>query len=573
MNDDELDRRSAAEAAKIRAEAAAIADTDAELSLLLAGGDPPAEIRPGYDPVAITSDVAGRHDTRWLAAAAAALLLVVAAAVVVFAAARPRGDDGGHTMAPASLAPSEPPASAATNPTSAPTTISAAVGGDGWYVPTWTPDGYRIAGASAVQRDVLVADAFTFDVWIERSDSTGSRRFQWLTLGNDRPESSGTSPDAVTVRGVPASVFDGDGEVDVQWSEAGRDHRVSSALDRDTTLAAIEAATIGDSGVTLAPGSLPTGFEWVDPAASDEAAVGGPTTVVVWRDDSDGARSLTFNVSPNEAGYSLDRDFVLGSVQRRDIGGVARNVQTRTLGDERIETVVTWYADGYAFYVDAVDVDPAIVERFVAGITKADQETFLAFEDEITARGLAGTVFDQATFADGLSVALRSPDGEAFTAADSWKREGYLCVDAQPAVCSAASAGGSSSSDDWKSQTAGLFDVDGHKTYLLWGAGTPNGLTIIGSADPPDFFPSQPGAPGMADAQLATGGVTLPFEQITGTAGTFVRVEVPDDVTYVTVHSTYGAASLLVSGELLDRPAHTTTSDAAPAAESTPEPG
>lgn len=564
MNDDELDRRSAAEAARIRAEAAAIADTERSLATLLKAADtnaPPAGTGPSSDRVDIRPAAPRRQSTRWLVASAAVVLLAAAAGAVALAARRDRGGTE-HRIVPATPAPT-PITETQTTATAPPATTApgdVATAG-GWFVPTWLPDGFRIAGASATRMETLVGNGFQFDVWVDRSDAPSERRMQWSSFIDDQQMSGGGSSTSVlgsvTLRGASAVVSETDGWIDIQWSEAGRRHHVSSDLDRSTTLEIVENAIVTSDGVNVDPASLPDGFEWVDPALSDAPASGGPTTSLSFQSDSGNRPRLTLNVSPNGVGYSLDRDLINAAAERRDIAGVERNVQTTVRDDGRTWTEITWYHDGFAFYVQADDVDAATIDMFVAGITPADQSAFLAFEQQITDRGIASPVLDQATFADGLNVTLRSPDDQAFSGPDAWKREGYMCIDGRPAVCAAVSAGGSSSGDEWNVETSWLFDIDGHKTYLVWRSGPAESLTVIGSNDPPTapFLPVGPD--GDIEEQIASGGVQLTYEQASGGTGTFVRITVPDDTRYVTIHRDNESGGRLVAGEILDLPAVT----------------
>lgn len=558
MNDDELDRRSAAEAARIRAEAAAIAETDRGLAMLLETVDTeglPAGRGPSSDGIDITPAASRRQSTRWLVASAAVVLLAVAAGVVVFAARRDRGGSD-QRLVPAT----SPPSAIAETPTTSAAPSATTVHGDstttaGWFVPTWVPDGFRIAGASATRMETLVGNGFQFDVWVDRSDPSAERRLQWTSFVDDQQMSSSTSvPGSEAVRGTSALVSEADGWIDIEWAEAGRRHHVAANLDRSTTLGIVEHATVTADGVNVGPGLLPEGLAWVDPALSDVPAAGGPTTSLTFQSDGEGPARLTFSVSPNSVGYSLDRDIIDAGSERRAIAGVERNVQTTLRDDGRTWTEVTWYDDGFAFYVQADDVDVATVDMFVAGITPADQHAFLAFEHEITDRGTASPVLDRATFADGLDVTLRSPDDQAFGGPDAWQREGYLCIDARPALCAAVGAGGSGSGDQWNVETSWLFDIDGHKTYLVWRSGPAGSLSVIGSNDPPTapFLPAGPD--GSIDEQLAAGGVPLAHEQAGGTRGTFVRIEVPDDVRYVTIHRDHESGGRLVEGDILDLP-------------------
>jgi hypothetical protein len=515
MTHDELDRRSFAEASRIRAEADAIADTEQALAAVMSLADQATPV----ERVDIAPPARRPRLTGGLVACAAVVVVAIAGGAVLFALGREHRGDNVKRNSPATPTAverdvtTEPTVATETTATSDPTTDPTIdplrTDASGWYVPTWIPDGFRIAGASAIDRTLLVGHGFRFDVWVDRSDG-GSGRLQWQSTV-ETPLGTSTAPEAPYVRGVPAMVDDVDGATSVQWTEGDRTHRVASSLERETTLAIIEAAAIDDDGaVALDPVTLPTGFEWIDPQLAD-------------------AR--------------LDRDIGGFGAERREVAGIERNVRSNERDDGTVQTRITWYVDGYAFFVEAQNLDSAIVEAFVAGITSADQAAFLAFEQEITDRGLASPVFDQATFADGLTVSLRSPDGEAFIGNEAWRREGYLCVEAHSSVCAAP---GPSS----------LFQIDDRKTYIMWTRDPMGDVTILGSYAPPSYPADL--ASSTAGQQLAAGAVVLTTEQVVGAHSTFVRIELPDDVRYVNVHRTDGASAWIVDGEILDLPVDTT---------------
>lgn len=561
MND-ELDRRSAAEAARIRAEAAAVADTDGAWARLLVDvGDGLADDLPGTDGIDLTPAASRRRPTRRLVASAAVAVLVVGAGAVALAATRDHGR-GERRISPATV--DLPPATGAPTPvTGAPTPVTGAVAsgdeaaqpaGAGWYVPTWVPDGYRITSASAVRREPLLGTGFGFDVWLDRSDPDHERRLQWSSSLADSPFSVAPG-DAAMVRGVEASITDDDGWIDVQWFEAGRQHQVSGNLDRATMLAIVEGATVDADGATVDPATLPAGLEWIDPALSDPPAPDGPETSLWFQGPSDGA-SIALSVSPNAVRFSLDRELVGPTTVRREIGGVERNVETtvRTDGSDP-GTFVTWYEGGYAFRVEGEGTDAGTVDAFVAGIAPADRATFLAFEQAISDRGSASPVRDQATFADGLTVSLRSPDDRA-AVGGTGRHAAYLCVEGEHRSCAAADVQGDGSAS-W------LLDIDGQKTYLEWQSGTPQDRTFVASDDPPPpgIDPVDHTRITRIEAlaqQLAAGGIEITPELAAGGEGTFTRLAVPADARYLSEHHDLGWGGWLVVGEILDLAVRTT---------------
>jgi hypothetical protein len=509
----------------LRARADSLAIGPAAWSDGIEVGAPPARPRPMF----------------WVFAAAAAVIVAAGGVTVAIDWQR---------QAPERLVPATPalPSIAAAPTTLAPSTSAptdASSDAVGWYVPSWVPDGFEVASSSAMRMPLDAATGVASGAWIDRREGTIDRRMSWSSFIDPDPMSN-TSPDAEVVRGLPAHVVEEpDGSMGVQWYEAGRTNLVSATMDRTTVLAIIEGATVdAATGFVVDPTVLPPGVELVEPVNAELAPELGLTTSLTFRrGHGPDAGVLTSAVSPNPTGVTLDALLVRGTVMRTTVDGVDREVATGER-DGRPWAEVRWFADGFAFTVRADNVDRPTVEAFAAGLTAADEEAFLAFDRTITERGIATPIFEQVVFDDGLAVSLRATDATTFTSLDRFAPPGFLCLEAHTRRCVSADRGGSTGGvGGLEINVFALFEVDGRKTLIFWASGEPENLSV---------------AAGSAVRTSAPRDDPIPFEQVAGTHGVFLRIDIGPGVEFVSVRTATGGPGTNVSMEIFDLPVRTT---------------
>jgi hypothetical protein len=307
MTDDELDRRSRAEAARISAEAAAIADTDDALDALL---HPAAPVRPNArrrPRILLIGAISG--------GVAAAIAVVVGVAVVV-----QRDDDGRRVREPTAVV-STPPAPTTAGPPTSPAAASTSTLG---HAPTttaasttsspldptaidrladWPPAPYALPTLADVPL-LLPTDAIPVAARVERSEWAASEPPVWSTFQQEWAL-PGSQPLVLTITTKPFLSLDGLqnstrvslagwDEAYVQRAGGGRESVVLREPSGSVTVSGLgltqdEVQLIATTLRRRAdgPGWLPdfAGTRLVDPLALAEGwANAGAGTTVQWLD-------------------------------------------------------------------------------------------------------------------------------------------------------------------------------------------------------------------------------------------------------------------------------------------------
>lgn len=471
-----------------------------------------------------------------LAVFAGAAAMLAAVLATVFVTTRDTTQQMGPTPpGPSTAAPPPSTSPEAISPVTDPAPAVASNAG-GWYVPTSVPDGFEIVSASANRPPLAANPTWQLAAWIDRTDGRIDRRLQVSSLVPQEGPGGYTfdhDPGATIVRGVAGSISEADGVTSVSWNEAGRMLSASGTMDRERIMAIVEAGTVeAESGFRVDDALLPPGVEHVLPAEPGEPLDLLVTTSLLF--EGQGGATLWMTSTPNEGGLPLDGMYVFGPVRRETVGGIEREIATSS-PDHGDYTSVSWLDGGSRLAVSGTGMADDELLAFARGVSPSDEATFLDLEREVTDRWLREPATDEATFADGLAVSVRSsaPADAVDPLAGS-----VLCAEAITRLCAApiGGAGGgngaeSASAPDWYI-LVGTFEVDGRKTAIAWLSGEPGDIGVT-TNDPERWDP-------------------LPFERADGQQGVFVRVDVESALSMLKFSRNGGSGGANVAAEVFD---------------------
>jgi hypothetical protein len=498
----------------------------------------PFAARPTTIPIGTPAERGTRWP--WWVAAAAAIVMVIGAAVVVVGRS---GSDRGGTIRPAPADPPSLPPVPVDTSTPDSTEIATpdedgladsttvASNATGWFLPTYVPGHFVPIVASAIrQPPISVESLVTNEVFVRNSpDGTIPSRI-WLSAY--RSTGSGEGRDMWgTVHGLPAEVHVTGQVSTVVWDEHGLRVTLRAELNLTDALAMAERTQVAPTGVSL--DASPEGFARFTRSTTDGPPPGAIQLRVVWADPALTNAEVTFLATPNHGLESIETLATSGSPRRVEVGGRPALVVQASDGPGgdagTALDLVQWVGDGYVFTLTGPAASEPDLLAMAASVQAVGKPGFHAVAAAATEHALEVPAIDEATFADGLRVSVRTDQGRSLVMPTD---NALICAELERRHCAWNGAvGGSGFGPEQELQidlVTGTFNVRGAAEMLVWvrGAGQPT---------------------------IETTGVPTPtVETVRTDLGVFLRLPIGDGVGTVRINHGDGGTGFGAAGEVFD---------------------